>query len=322
MKTTNLQTVECRICDFRGKMPSLAAREMMFGSNEEFTYAECPKCGCLQIVEIPVNLSNYYPADYYSYQKPSRLKTLVKGAWLSQRFDISVAISRVLSLVPGINIAPRWIRMLNLSKTASILDFGCGSGEKLFDLRAAGYRNLVGADPYLPAEIDYGNGIKLLKKDLSEIEATFDCVSMHHSFEHMANQHQTLTQIRNKLAPNGVLLVRVPLASSLAFDQHGSNWVQLDPPRHLYLHTANSLTQLALKNGFVLEKQLYDSTAFQFWGSEQYAKGIPLVSECSYAVNRRRSGFSRRKMRNYSQMAHNVNKSRKGDQAAFYFRVQ
>lgn len=45
--------------------------EMMFGFGEEFAYFECSKCGCLQISEIPVDISKYYPSDYYSFSQNS-----------------------------------------------------------------------------------------------------------------------------------------------------------------------------------------------------------------------------------------------------------
>jgi hypothetical protein len=40
---------------------------MQLGLREEFEYFECSKCGCLQIEEVPLDLSKYYPDNYYSY---------------------------------------------------------------------------------------------------------------------------------------------------------------------------------------------------------------------------------------------------------------
>jgi len=33
-------------------------REMMYGFRDEFIYIECSECGCLQIAEIPEDISN------------------------------------------------------------------------------------------------------------------------------------------------------------------------------------------------------------------------------------------------------------------------
>ena len=42
---------------------------MMLGTRDEFDYVQCGKCGCLQIEEVPDNLGEYYPQDYYSFRE-------------------------------------------------------------------------------------------------------------------------------------------------------------------------------------------------------------------------------------------------------------
>jgi hypothetical protein len=44
--------------------------------------------------------------------------------------------------------------------------------------------------------------------------------------------------------------------------------VQLDCPRHLAIHTSRSMEQAAGLAGLTIAKTVYDSSAFQFWGSE------------------------------------------------------
>ena len=60
----------CRACGRDAVFRLFAAREMLFGLRHRFEYGECPHCGSLQIRQIPANLSDYYPADYYSLQPP------------------------------------------------------------------------------------------------------------------------------------------------------------------------------------------------------------------------------------------------------------
>ena len=45
--------------------------EVMFRTWEKFEYIQCARCGCLQITEIPSDLSRHYPASYYSLVPPS-----------------------------------------------------------------------------------------------------------------------------------------------------------------------------------------------------------------------------------------------------------
>src|SRR5689334_12260350 len=53
----------CRICGTRSGHRRYIAKEMMFGTREEFECFLCSECGCLQIQDIPADLSKYYPSD-------------------------------------------------------------------------------------------------------------------------------------------------------------------------------------------------------------------------------------------------------------------
>ena len=59
--------IRCRVCGTTGAHRRYVAREMMFGTREEFTYFLCSDCGCLQIATLPADLSKYYPDTYYSF---------------------------------------------------------------------------------------------------------------------------------------------------------------------------------------------------------------------------------------------------------------
>ncbi len=62
----------------------------------------------------------------------------------------------------------------------------------------------------------------------------------------------------------------------------------------------------------------YDSTEFQFWGSEQYVKDIPLRSERSYCINPHRSFFSDEKIKSFKLKALKLNEEKLGDQICVY----
>jgi hypothetical protein len=64
---------------------------------------------------------------------------------------------------------------------------------------------------------------------------------------------------------------------------------------------------LAQKIDFKIKEIIYDSTEFQFWGSEQYKRGIPLVSDMSYAVNRKKSIFSKKQIREFKKLTKKFN---------------
>jgi SAM-dependent methyltransferase len=294
---------------------------MMFGLREEFPYFECARCGCLQIAVIPNDISKYYPENYYSFQILSPARILIKGQYLSDPFTGILALKRFLSLLPGIRFIPEWIRRTQVQTSQSVLELGCGQGAKLLEMRAVGYADLMGVDPFLPHDYTTSSGVALWRKNISDLDRSFDLVMLHHSLEHIPKQLETLLEIKRHLKPDGTVLIRIPLASSFAWKNYGANWVQLDAPRHFYLHTLKSMSILAEQAGFHIANTLYDSTAFQFWGSEQYARDIPLRDPRSFNENKRQSLFSRSALREFDREARRLNKQAQGDQAAFYLKI-
>jgi hypothetical protein len=77
---------------------------------------------------------------------------------------------------------------------------------------------------------------------------------------------------------------------------------------------------LARTAGFEVTEVVYDSTAFQFWGSVQYQHEIPLWSERSYVVNPKRSLFTAAQIGAWEEQAAELNARGRGDQACFYLR--
>lgn len=292
------------------------------GLREEFTYFECGYCGCVQIADIPQNISKYYPEKYYSFQSPSPFKVFIKGPYLSEPFTASLALKRLLNMLPGFYFIPEWIERAHLKKSHAILDLGCGQGLKLLELRASGYSDLTGADPFLPDDFSSPTGVVLLRKSLAELKKSFDFVMLHHSLEHIPDQLETLQEIKRHLKPDGTVLIRIPLASSFAWKKYGPNWVQLDAPRHFYLHTPKSVSTLAQQAGFQIVDVHYDSTSFQFWGSEQYSQDIPLRDPRSVCEDKHQSLFSRSTMLAFDREARRLNSLAEGDQAAFYLKMR
>ena len=78
------------------------------------------------------------------------------------------------------------------------------------------------------------------------------------------------------------------------------------------------MKMLSRKAGFQIFDMEFDSTEFQFWGSEQYLKDIPLFSEKSYLVNKETSIFSQDQIADFNKEAEILNKEGDGDSACFY----
>lgn len=315
-----MEPFSCRICGNEKNNRGYLLKEMMFGFRDEFKYVKCANCGCLQIEEIPHNVEKYYPPNYYSFNtKENYLNKFFNKKRDQYSLGQKSFLGKLLIKKYGHSPLYTWLREIELNPTDKILDVGCGEGELLKKLAGWGLNNLVGIDPHISEDRIYNSKVRIMKQNINSLtEGQFDLIMLHHSFEHMDKPHETLVRINQLLKKNKYLLIRIPVIDTAAWQKFNTNWVQLDAPRHYYLHSVNSINYLAEKTGFKLHKTIFDSTAFQFWGSEQYQKDIPLCSENSFMVNPSKSIFDASTILEYEKRTEELNEMGQGDQAAFY----
>jgi SAM-dependent methyltransferase len=309
-------SVGCKICGNESGNKTHQAKEMMFGWRERFTYLECSACGCIALADPPADPARFYPADYSGFGAAEgglrgRAKKLRVASYFGHDFGLGSWIAR---RYPRADLAA--MARMSIPKDCRILDVGCGGGKLLLELRALGYKNLTGTDPFIKSDLDYGNGVQVKKTFLTDLarreKPKWDLITFHHSFEHVPDQLDTLQAAAHLLAPNGRCVIRIPVIG-YAWREYGTNWVQLDPPRHFFLHTEESMQLLAQKAGLRIKSIEYDSNEFQFWGSELYRRGIALKTQ---GVPRR--FFSARQFRDFKKRSDELNAARHGDQAVFF----
>lgn len=311
--------ISCRVCGNKHNNRSHILQELYFGLKDEFEYIECGVCKSLSIVTIPGNMERYYPAHYYSFTpKPyRRIAGLLKARRDRYYLDGSTIIGNIISLF---QVAPQyieWLKNLTLPYGSSILDVGCGTGPLIVNLQDTGFPS-TGIDPNIDRQIDYPNGAKVLRQTLEETSGKYQCIMLHHSIEHMPSPHDIFHHFNRLLQPNGKILIRMPVADKYAWRTYGRDWFQLDAPRHFIIMSVQGLRILAEKFGFKIERTVYDSTASQFWASEQYTKFIAYNDERSYAVKPDYSMFSFNEIEAFAEKAERLNQMADGDQAAFY----
>ncbi len=314
--------MQCRICGNKKNNQEYEAQEMMLGYRDVFLYFQCSMCDCLQIENIPSDISKYYTDGYYSYKSVSKLniiERLVKNLRNeSAVFNKGIIGKLLYAKYPAIEY--RSLAHLPIRKDYNILDVGCGVGIFQHSLREIGFKNLLGIDPFNEKDIEYGNGLRIQKKNIHEVQGKWDVIMFHHSLEHIPDQEKILKTAFDLLKPGGYCIIRVPTVSSYAWKNYGMKWVQIDAPRHFYLHSIKSIEILSRRINFELSKVIYDSTAFQFWGSDQYLRNIPLNDPHSYLFNPKNSIFSKKDISEFSKRAKELNAANLGDQAVFYLK--
>jgi SAM-dependent methyltransferase len=304
----------CRICGNSTDNRPCMTKERMLGLNDEFEYFECSNCLCLQISEIPKDIDRYYPANYYSYRQPV-FATKLTGFRYFLKKSLAGYFSGKFNIV-GFLLSPfyenpfTWLKPNIVSFSSKILDVGSGTGRLLLSMKRSGYQNLTGIDPYNSEDIFYENGVRVLKKDVFDLDEQFDLIMLHHSFEHMQDPKAILDEIGKHIEANGHLIIRIPVANSYAWRKYHSHWVQLDAPRHFFLHTVKSMNILANECGLKICSADYESTAFQFTGSEKYLRGI--------GFSEKDTVFSQKQMRIFRRESKRLNQLNDGDSVCFY----
>ena len=317
---TSVKEMTCRICKNSEKGRAFQVREMMFGLRENFTYFECSQCGCLQIADIPKELTKYYPSDYCSFDQSVSESPMKRYLRIRRDrytfFGIGIIGKLVCKRFP--NDLLKMIAVTGTTPDSEILDVGCGSGRFLFSLRDLGFKNLTGIDPFARREF-IADDIRVMRKTIHDLpdNNSFDLIVFNHSLEHIPDQLETLSKVSHILADGGVCFVRMPVKTETIWKLYGVDWVQIDAPRHLFVHTIASFRYLSREAGLQVKSVLFDSTAFLFCGSERYKNDIPLAAKVSCGLNPIKHLSNQNQIRKFRRMAAELNTINQGDQAIF-----
>jgi SAM-dependent methyltransferase len=325
-------TRACPVCEDERTAARLTVAEQMFGLPETFEYLMCAGCGSLFIESVPGDLAKYYDAAaYYSFDDDPAVTMGRRGVR-----QVIATLGRSILLGPGPRvlgagaaIGPRPLRTLvsilesvrraglPRGRDTRVLDVGAGAGTLVYALDLAGIRHVTGIDPFAGADRQIGRRSRLLRRELDDLDDEFDLVMFHHSLEHVPDPRATLELARERLSPTGRVLVRLPTVSSEAFVRYGSAWIGCDAPRHLTVPSRRGMEILSGQAGYTIRSVVDDSNESQFWASEQYRRGIPLVAASSHFVAPEGSAFSGAEIRAWHREAGRLNRQNRGDQAAW-----
>ena len=312
----------CKVCGNSTNNKLHKIKEMQLGLREMFDYSACANCGCMQLQNIPDDLGKYYPNEgYYSFNlgldvrtKPDALRK-IKASYLI--YGKNKLIGSILSVGYKVPDYYSWIKNAGIQYNDVILDVGTGNGSLLLSLFKIGFTNLTGIDPFIDKDQHYG-AINIYKKNIFETEGQFDYIMLHHAFEHMDEPLKVLQHLYKLVKPRKFLLIRTPVMGMYSWKHYDVNWMDLDAPRHIIIHSLKSMELLAQQAGFELRKTVFDGNYMSLIGSDQYAKDIALQDANSYMINKAASGYSKNGIKNFKAINLQNNATGQTDQAAFY----
>ncbi|MEA3426777.1 MAG: class I SAM-dependent methyltransferase [Bacteroidota bacterium] len=318
-------TTPCLLCGNTENNQLFKVKELQLGLDEYFNYQLCGHCGSMQLQDVPADLGRYYPnEDYYSFKLDLNIRekadTLrkIKADYLL--FGKNKVLGSLLSIGYKLPEQFQWMKDLGARYDDSILDIGTGNGSLLARLFQIGFTNLTGIDPFINESHDYGS-IRILKKNIYEVNEQYDIVMMHHSLEHMFEPQKVMAQAMKITKPGGAVMVRIPIMGNYGWQIYGVYWCGIDAPRHIFIPSARQMRQLAEDAGFIIEKFYYDSSDYLIWSSEQYKVGMPLHDPKSHMFNKDGSSmFSREDIKRFRAIMKTQNEKGNGDTAVICLR--
>jgi SAM-dependent methyltransferase len=231
--------------------------------------SRCQACGLIWLDPAPLEDDIHIAyGTYYTHLRSEpkgirRVYTAVADSHVRRRLGYTSSagpttrvIARVLSFLHPGGDAELSRQALYLRKGEGdplLLEVGCGSGEWLTYMRGLGWRvEGVELDPIAVATA-VSQGLNVRTGQLSDQhypDGYADVICLVHVIEHLHAPLATLQECRRVLKPNGRLVIATPNSASLGHRHFKSNWVSLDPPRHLMIFDPPTMRRLLDLAGF------------------------------------------------------------------------
>lgn len=210
-------------------------------TDETFSVCSCARCGFRFTQPYPTQdrIGRYYESEDYVPMTNSTKGVVNKLYHVARR----VMLRRKLRTI----IDETGLR------TGRTLDLGCGTGEFLATMKAAGW-DAVGVEPddgaRRQAERITGSTIHSVGDFLALTVARFDVVTLWHVLEHVHDPHGYLAKLHEVLRPDGFLYIACPNCDCLDADHFGAGWAAYDVPRHLWHFTPDTMGRILDQHGF------------------------------------------------------------------------
>lgn len=237
------EEVNCLLCQSdHWKIVLQAPDVTQAGGNLWFPLAQCQECGFCFTNPRPTEetLPSFYPAEYSPHFSRGNLH---RSGW-RKRYPLHPSLLR--KLLPN----------RNDSAPAKLLDFGCGNGFFLTQMRNIGW-NVQGVDfcsdlvSRLRDQLELIVHLGTLPHDDLQGQM-FDLITMWHSLEHVPDPILVLDQAHRLLNRDGYLVIAVPNLASWQFRTFGAAWSGLDLPRHLSHFTPHTLKEMLARCGMTI----------------------------------------------------------------------
>ena len=250
-----MENVPCNYCQSNDSIPIIKdLPDLLLNRSEpRSNFVQCLHCGLIYQNPRPSleEMEKYYPKQYEDQVNIFLPENPSLATRLALRYGMR---RRVATFAP-------------FHAKGHLLDIGCGSGFFLESARKTGNWQVFGVEtsPQAVKTARQVYGLDVIEGTLEDADfkaETFEVVTLWDVLEHMHDPSATLIEIHRILKPGGILVIRVPNASSRDRSHFGSAWAGWDAPRHLYIFSPHTLNQLLSMQKFKVKVQNSHSGAY------------------------------------------------------------
>lgn len=214
----------CPLCGGRAALAFSAVDRNREITAQPFRYRRCRDCAVYSLVDVPLDLGSFYPAEYYKLLDVAALEDL---RWVEEhkvaRIRAHVPSGRLVEIGPGPGVFAYAAQRAGYHVTAIEMDLRAGRHLR----EEVGVETIISDDPATA---------------LAGLPAT-NVVAMWHVIEHLPNPWEVVAAAAERLEPGGALVIAAPNPDALQFRLLKARWAHVDAPRHLFLLPLRKLSE-------------------------------------------------------------------------------
>jgi SAM-dependent methyltransferase len=237
----------CPLCGGVARHAFLASDLNRAADEERFDYARCSACATYFLTAPPLDLTPYYPQEYYELPAAAELDRLAQSqAPVAELLLEHVGgPGRLVEVGPGEGVFARAALRAGFDVTAIEMD-----------ARACTHlRDVAGVEAIESAE----------PEDVIAKLPPSRAIVMWHVIEHLRRPWEVIERAAANLQDGGVLAIASPNPQALQFKLLRRRWAHLDAPRHLFLIPDDTLTRRCGELGLRLRSTTTADAAGRHW---------------------------------------------------------
>lgn len=239
----------CYLCGAEGSILYRDLPDRAYGIAGRWSMRRCPRvaCGLVWMDPVPVEADialAYQRYFTHRHMDAGRAERPADGGLALRLLRAGLGLRRDYRRFDGL--------MLDDMTPGRLLEIGFGDAARLRAFAQRGWA--VEGQELDPVAITQARrlGLRVHAGVLEELRlpaGAFDAVIASHVIEHVHDPIRLLALCRRLLAPDGRLVLLTPSEAGYGVRRFGPSWVGFDPPRHLYLFSARTLTRIAQRAG-------------------------------------------------------------------------